>query len=78
MSKTGAQFAQPVERRVGAVALVAIGDAFFLADLLAGFLVEHGARHVHRRDLAAEEAFLLRGRDSLLADERELVLRLAR
>ncbi len=34
--------------------------AVFLADLLAGLLVENRARDVHRRELAGEEAVLLR------------------
>ena len=63
------QLLQAFERGVGTVAFVAIDARLLLADFLAGLLVEHGARHFDRRDLAGEEAVLLRARDALLADE---------
>ena len=75
-SNTGGNFRQPVERRVGPVALVGRHRHVSSPIFVAGLLVEHGARDVDRRELVVEEAFGLCPRRPLLAEQRVLVLRL--
>ena len=45
-------------------------SVLFLANDLAGLLVENAARHLHRREFFLEEAFLLGARRALLARQR--------
>ena len=68
---------QAFERRVGPVALVLGDRVLFLADDLAGLLVEDAARDLHRRQLFVEEALGLGPGRALLAGQRVFVLRLA-
>src|SRR5262249_46387580 len=69
------QLQEAFEGRVRAIALVLLDVVRLLTGDLA-LLVEDAARHVHRRQLFLEEAFLLSPRGALLAQERVAVLRL--
>ena len=68
---------QPFERRLGPIALVLIAAHLLCPDHLAGLLIEHTSGDLDGRDLAFEEALLLRPRCALLARDRILVLDLA-
>src|SRR6185295_12809939 len=58
---------QSLERRVRAIALIAIADVLFAARDLTGLLVEYSASHFHRRELLFEKTIDLRACNSLLA-----------
>jgi len=55
------------QRRVGAIALVAIAADILGADFFSGFLIQHSPGDAHGRDFAGEKSLLLGARGALLA-----------
>ena len=77
VSNTGGSLREALQGRVGTIALVAIDVRLLFANSFAALLVQHGAPHLHRRDLGGEEPFPLGARRPLLTGERVFILRFA-
>ena len=75
--EVGLKRQQPFERRIGAVALVAVAAVTSSVPIFSPvFLSSTAIMALHGRDLVVEKTFALRARRALLADQRIFILRL--